>query len=45
MLADAIAAQAYPDIEVLRTDIEAGGEPAVLLDDIYGVDVLRKVSC
>ena len=41
--ADAVAAQANPDIEVLRTEIEVGGEPAVLLDDIYAVDVLRKV--
>jgi hypothetical protein len=41
--ADAVAAQANPDIEVIRSEIEIGGEPAILLDDIYSYDVLRKV--
>ncbi len=41
--ADVVAAQANPDIEVQRTEIELGGEPAILLDDIYAADVLRKV--
>lgn len=41
--ADAVAANANPEIEVQRSEIEVGGEPAVLLDDIYAYDVLRKV--
>lgn len=41
--ADAVAAQANPDIEVQRSEIEVGGESAILLDDIYAADVIRKV--
>jgi hypothetical protein len=41
--ADAAAAQANPDIEVQRSQIAVGGEPAILLDDIYAADVFRKV--
>jgi len=42
-LADAIASQGNPTVPVLRTPIEIGNEPALLLDDIYTYDVLRKV--
>jgi hypothetical protein len=42
-LADAVAGQGNPTIPVLTTSIEIGKEPAVLLDDIYTYDVLRKV--
>ena len=41
--ADDVVASANPDIEVQRTDIVVGGEPAVLLDDLYAADVFRKV--
>jgi hypothetical protein len=41
--ADAIAAQANPDIPVQRSEIAVGGEPAIQLDDIYAADVYRKV--
>jgi len=42
-LTDVIAGQGNPTVPVLRTPIEIGNEPAVLLDDIYTYDVLRKV--
>jgi ABC-type Fe3+-hydroxamate transport system substrate-binding protein len=41
--AEAAAAGSSPDIEVIRTEIEVGGEPAILLDRISTYDVLRKV--
>lgn len=41
--ADAAAAGSSPDIEVIRTEIEVGGEAAILLDRISTYDVLRKV--
>ena len=37
------AARGNPDIEVKRTPITVGGQPAILLDDIYSVDILRMV--
>ena len=42
-LADEAAAQANPDIEVTRTNLTVAGEEAILLDNIYAADVLRKV--
>ncbi len=42
-VADETAAQGNPDIPVRRTELTVSGIPAVLLDDIYGVDVMRKV--
>jgi hypothetical protein len=41
--ADEAAAFANPDIEVTRTSLTVGGEPAVLLDNIYAYDRLRMV--
>jgi len=42
-LVDAAAGQGNPTIPVLTSSVEIGNEPAVLLDDIYSYDVLRKV--
>ena len=42
-LAEEEAAQANPDIEVSRSSLTVAGEEAVLLDNIYAADVLRKV--
>jgi hypothetical protein len=41
--AEEAAARGNPDVEVKRTPITVGGQPAILLDDIYSVDVLRIV--
>lgn len=41
--ADEAAATGNPEIEVKRTRLTVAGEEAVLLDDIYAVDLLRKV--
>ena len=40
---DEAAARGNPDIEVRRTPITVGGQPAILLDDIYAADILRMV--
>ncbi len=42
-VADEVAAAANPDIPVRRTQLTISGVEAVLLDDIYSIDVLRKV--
>lgn len=42
-LADEAAAQGNPDIEVARSRLKVAGEEAVLLDNLYAADVLRKV--
>ena len=41
--ADEAADRGNPDIEVKRTPIKVGGQPAILLDDIYAADILRMV--
>lgn len=41
--ADEAAAQANPDIEVTRTAVRVGNEEAILLDNIYAYDLLRKL--
>lgn len=42
-VADEVAAQGNPDIPVKRTSLTVSGLEALLLDDIYTYDVLRKV--
>ena len=42
-IAKDVAADGNPDIPVKRTGLNISGEEAILLDDIYSVDVLRKV--
>ena len=41
--ADEAATRGNPDIDVRRTPITIGGQPAILLDDIYAADILRMV--
>lgn len=41
--ADEAAAQANPDIEVTRTSVRVANEDAILLDNIYAYDLLRKL--
>ncbi len=41
-IADQIAKQSNPTIPVLRTNIKIGDKNAILLDDVYTYDVLRK---
>ena len=41
--ADELAANGNPTIEVTRTYMKIGGEDAILLDNIYTYDVLRKL--
>jgi hypothetical protein len=42
-VADDVAAEGNPDIPVKRTSLTVSGVEAILLDDIYTYDVLRKV--
>ena len=39
--ADEAATRGNPDIEIRRTQITVGGQPAILLDAIYAADILR----
>lgn len=42
-VADAIAADSTPNIEVERTNLNVAGEDAILLDNIHTYDALRKL--
>ncbi len=42
-VADELTAEGNPDIPVRRTNLTISGVDAILLDDIYAYDVLRKV--
>jgi len=42
-VADELAANGNPSVEVTRTNVKIGGEDAILLDNIYTHDVLRQL--